>query len=141
MYILVNPGSNNLHGPEPTESKNKHTQIARQAEKDLKEIFSVNAKIEYVWSGTTHATEDGLPDFGMVPGRPSVFYGDGASLALGFWVGKQLGLAASGQSTEDYPLFRHHENGHFDPYRFLLKFPMPEKLKIFIGNKFIRLLD
>lgn len=137
--IVFGPGSADVFG-DLTQDKKRHLKVARIAEKELSEIFTVPIKVEYVWSGIVHVTEDELPDFGALPQNKSILFAAGASLALGSWVGKQLALTALGQEVKDSPLFQTLQSHHRGPYSLLFHAPLPKSLRMFIANRFLRFL-
>lgn len=136
--IMYGPGNADCFG-DFTKDHQLHERIARNAESDLKKIFSIPAKVEYIWSGNIHVTEDELPDFGSV--CSGVFYGVGASLALGFWIGKQLAQMSLGQVSEEFSTFSTIQKHRSGPHSLLFHAPLPRRLKIFLANRLIRFLD
>lgn len=137
--IMYGPSSADIFG-DWTQNQKKHYEVARRAEKDLADIFHISPSVEYVWSGIMHVTEDGLPDFGTFPTNSSVLYGVGASLALGFGIGKQLAEMAMDKPGSHSSFLAKLQRHYPGPYSLLFHVPLPQKFRMFLANRFLRFL-
>jgi gamma-glutamylputrescine oxidase len=114
-----------------------HIRAAKQAEQMLHRMFPIHARVEYAWSGNMYITEDELPDIGLSHQDRHMPYAGGASLALGYWMGKQLGSLAAGETPKEYPFFHTIHKHYRSPFSFFFHLPIPMSWKIGLLNTYI----